>query len=136
MEPLNGVIPAAFANAVPQSLQILPVPGQEETTTVDFNLNKEQKKSQFIRNAEPLLRTAVPNELRVSMHAELREMMVRIVDQYGDTLRELPPEKMLDMVAAIVNEMRSRETAQKEAIKEAIDAQIEALEQAKQKIDS
>lgn len=134
MEPLNGVIPAAFANAVPQSLQILPVPGQEESTTVDFDLNKEQKKSQFIRNAEPLLRTAVPNELRVSMHAELRQMMVRIVDQYGDTLRELPPEKVLDMVAEIVGDIRERESAQREAMKEAIDAQIKALEQAKQKI--
>lgn len=134
MEPLNGVIPAAFANAVPQSLQILPVPGQEESTTVDFDLNKEQKKSQFIRNAEPLLRTAVPNELRVSMHAELRQMMVRIVDQYGDTLRELPPEKVLDMVAEIVGNIRERESAQREAMKEAIDAQIKALEQAKQKI--
>lgn len=134
MEPLNGVIPAAFANAVPQSLQILPVPGQEASTTVDFDLKKEQKKSQFIRNAEPLLRTDVPNELRVTMHAELRQMMVRIVDQYGDTLRELPPEKVLDMVADIVGSMRDREAARKEAIKAAIDNQIKALEQAKQKI--
>ncbi|WP_336250238.1 flagellar protein FlaG [Stomatohabitans albus] len=124
MEPLNGVIPSAFANAVPQSLQILPVPGQEESTTVDLNVDKERKKSQFIRNAQPLLDSEIPPELRVSIHKELRELMVRIVDQYGDTLRELPPEKVLDMVADIVGNARKREEAHREAISEAIDTAI------------
>ena len=136
MEPLNGVIPVAFANAVPQSLQIMPVPGQEESAKIDLNVDKEQKKSAFLRVSEPLLRTDIPNELRVSIHKELRAMMVRIVDQYGDTLKELPPERVLDMVADIVNDMHDRETEKKEAIKEAIDAQIKALEQAKRKVAS
>ena len=136
MEPLNGVIPVAFANAVPQSLQIMPVPGQEESAKIDLNVDKEQKKSAFLRVSEPLLRTDIPNELRVSIHKELRAMMVRIVDQYGDTLKELPPERVLDIVADIVNDMHDRETAKKEAIKEAIDAQIKALEQAKRKVAS
>ena len=47
MEPLNGVIPVAFANAVPQSLQIMPVPGQEESAKIDLNVDKEQRNPHF-----------------------------------------------------------------------------------------
>lgn len=134
MEPLNGVIPAAFANAVPQSLQILPVPGQEESTSVDLNVDKEQKKSQFLRVAKPLLDGEVPAELRVSIHEELRELMVRVVNAQGDVVRELPPEKVLDMVAEIVTKAREHEQAQREAISKAIDEHIHALERQKRSL--
>lgn len=124
MEPLNGVIPGTFVNAVPQSLQIFPVPGQDASGVVDHDLDKEHKKSQFLRIAQPLLQGEIPPELRVSMHAELRVLMVRIVNEYGDTLRELPPERTLDMVADIVSAMRDREEGRRAAIQEAIEGML------------
>ncbi|MGQ9473544.1 MAG: flagellar protein FlaG [Candidatus Caldatribacteriaceae bacterium] len=64
-----------------------------------MKLPKEEKMREFAEGLNRLFQ-AFDLELRFSIHKPTREIIARIVNrQTGEVIREIPPEKFLDMIA-------------------------------------
>lgn len=88
----------AAATGVAASAAAQPLPGEEWDVAVP------KKTEDVQRVAEKLSRTAqIFNvQAKFSVHKATKEIMVKIVDtETGQVLREIPPEKMLDLAAAM-----------------------------------
>lgn len=77
---------------------------KEEEKAKEQNLVKfprEEKMKEFTEGLNRLFQ-AFDMELRFSIHKPTREIIARIVNrQTGEVIREVPPEKFLDMIAKL-----------------------------------
>lgn len=67
-------------------------------------VNKSFTEKQIIRSIEQANKSLVFHNTRLefSIHEKTKEIMVKVLDDSsGDLIREIPPEKVLDMVAEV-----------------------------------
>lgn len=79
-------------------------PNQNEQVT----MTDAQLKDKVIEMTEVMNRFISPmhTSLKFELHDELNEYYVSVVDdKTGDVIREIPPKKMLDMYAAMIDNM-------------------------------
>lgn len=85
---------------VQKLIKVSPAESNDTSKKIEAKINQQELSLSIDRANKVLFKNNT--HLKFQIHEKTREVMVKIInDESGEVLKEIPPEKMLDMVAKL-----------------------------------
>lgn len=102
--PSNSQVDAGRKDATPIEKNAISQQQREVATEVNISQNKEEQEHEVIQAIEKANKQikVFDRKLEFSIHDKTKEIMVKVINTTDDSIvREIPSEKVLDMVAKL-----------------------------------